>query len=353
MRRRGRVAAGAALAAALSSGGAACRHRAPALAPGSALQVRMDVREADLALAVADARDDAGRDSAWRLLLATDGYRRLAERESSFRRTIPDSAFLAFLRSDTLRARVPALRATLAEWRRTDVTAAAGRALAYLPPGGTLRATMYLMVKPRTNSFVYDLARDPAIFMYVDPAKSRAQLENTLAHELHHVGLNGACGAAAPADSARPAAVRAAARWSSAFGEGVAMLAAAGGPAVHPHATSPDSDHARWDRDVSNAPDDLRRVERFFTDVLDGRLADADSQRTVGMSFFGATQGPWYTVGWLMARTIETTLGRERLIASLCDGPALLAAYNEAAARRNAAGEQLPLWSPALLERLR
>jgi hypothetical protein len=40
--------------------------------------------------------------------------------------------------------------------------------------------------------------------------------------------------------------------WLGAFGEGFAVLAAAGGPAVHPHATGTAEDRARWDEDVAN-----------------------------------------------------------------------------------------------------
>ena len=127
------------------------------------------------------------------------------------------------------------------------------------------------------------------------------------------------------------------------------MLAAAGGPATHPHAVSAADDRARWDRDVANVGPDLRRVETFLLDVLEGRLTDPDSTQRTAMSFFGV-QGPWYTVGWTMATTIENAYGRPRLIALLCDTPALLAAYNTAAASRNTTtSPPLPLWSDTLL----
>ena len=127
------------------------------------------------------------------------------------------------------------------------------------------------------------------------------------------------------------------------------MLAAAGGPAEHPHAFSAADDRARWDRDVANAPADLARVQGFLLDILEGRLTDPDSLRERGMAFFGV-QGPWYTVGWLMASTIERVQGRKTLVASLCDPAGLLRRYNEAA-RRPAAG-RLPRWSDRLVARL-
>ncbi|GJG85982.1 hypothetical protein tb265_11630 [Gemmatimonadetes bacterium T265] len=312
--------------------------------------VRVDMGEADAVLAVLAARR-AGRpvpDRLWAALAATAGYRRLAAREHAMRRAFSDSAFRAFLHSDALLARDSALAAAVARWRTRDVTAPARRALAYLPPGTRLRATLYPVIKPAPNSFVFDLAHDPAFFVSVDPAVPAATLENTLAHELHHVGYAAACG---PADAARDSTLArrmrrggvdsvAAARlgdaleWTSAFGEGLAMLAAAGGAGVHPHAASPDSDRARWDRDVANVPTDLPTLDRFFTAILDGRFADGapatpDAVRQAGMAFFGV-QGPWYTVGYVMARTIEETYGRRRLLAVLCDPPALMATYNRA-----------------------
>jgi hypothetical protein len=66
------------------------------------------------------------------------------------------------------------------------------------------------------------------------------------------------------------------------------------------------------------------------------------------MSFFGV-QGPWYTLGWVMASTVERTAGRAALVKVLCDPAELLAAYNAAARHGEGA---LPLWSDALLARL-
>jgi hypothetical protein len=90
-------------------------------------------------------------------------------------------------------------------------------------------------------------------------------------------------------------------------------------------------------------------VERFLLDILDRQVTDPDSLRARGMSFFGV-QGSWYTVGWLMAATIERHHGRPALLSSLCDPVALLRRYNQAAA--GAPGPPLPRWSEALLTRL-
>ena len=326
-------------------GAAAIAASATAAAPVPRLELVTDEADAALAILADRARGRAVGAERWRRLFASEGYRRLAAREAAMGRAFDDSTFRAFLLSDTLLARAPALERALAEWKRVSLDGPVRRALAYLPQGARLQARVYLLVKPRTNSFVFEADTDPAIMLYLDPARAAAQLENTVAHELHHIGYAGACAdtAAATADSA----VTAARQWIGAFGEGVAMLAAAGGPDVHPHAVSPPEDRERWDRDVASAPADFPRVERFLLDILDGRLIDPDSTRERGMAFFGV-QGPWYTLGWLMATTIERAAGRPALVAGLCDPAMLLRRYNETAA----AGSGRPRWSDALLARL-
>jgi len=314
--------------------------------PGPDLTIVAD--QAEAALAILELRM-AGREvpaAAWRRVFESEGYRRLKSREAAMGRQFDDSTFRAFLTSDTLLRRTPALRRTLRDWRAARLAEAGRKALAYLPPGTRIRARVYLLIKPQTNSFVFEPATDPAIMLYLDPSRTREQLENTVAHELHHIGYAAACRSSPDAPDS---AVSTARQWLGAFGEGVAMLAAAGGPEVHPHAASASEDRGRWDRDVANAATDLRRVERFLLDVLDQRIADPDSIGRAGMSFFGV-QGPWYTLGWVMASTVEREAGRAALVGLLCDPPALLQAYNAAARRQKGSG--LPLWSEALLARL-
>lgn len=336
--------------------------------------VRVDLTEAEALLRILEARRTSGAiaDALWDRLWASPGYRRLAARERDMGLAFSDSAFRAFVLSDSLRVREHELARAVAMWRELEISEPSERAAAYLPPGTQLRATLYPVIKPARNSFVYDLSNDPAFFIYMDPAVASAALENTLAHELHHVGLAAACSSAnaarsatfarrmelGGADSVAAARLAVALNWMSAFGEGLAMLAAAGGPDVHPHAMSADSDRVRWDRDVAQVPSDLPRLERFFTDVLDGRLTDPAAIRREAFGFFGV-QGPWYTVGYVMARTVEVSGGRAQLLVVACDPAAWLTVYNAAAARENARGPngtsgtpRLPIWSPAFLARL-
>lgn len=313
-----------------------------------AVDVRFVTDEAEAVLSILHQRE-AGRtptESDWNRLFASEGYRALARRETSFGRPFSDERFRAFVLSDTLLARLPRLEATFDTWKHIDVSGAAKRALTYLPAGTPLRSTLFLEIKPQGNSFVFDIDGRRAIFLYVDPSKTGPQTENTMAHELHHVGITAACADTGPV---RDSAVWRVDQWLTAFGEGYAMLAAAGGPDVDPHALDDSATRARWDHDVGNFNADLARVQSFFFDILDHRIP-TDSIPAHGMSFFGV-QGPWYTVGWRMAVTVEKTYGRPRLIAEMCHPTQFLATYDEAVRDAHRTSE-LAVWSDSLLTKL-
>lgn len=318
------------------------------------LNVRLVTDEAEAVLAIL-AKKKAGEaiaDSDWRRVFQSEGYVRLKQRETSMQRPFEESAFKTFVLSDELSARSPALTETLARWSRADLTRAARLAFAYLPKDASIRAKIYPVIKPRDNSFVFDVKNDPAIFLYLDPEVSREKFENTLAHELHHIGYGSTCprkDVLAEIEKLDPN-MQQVIGWTGAFGEGFAMLAAASGPNVHPHAVSKAEERARWDKDVANFNEDLKKVDAFFIDLLESKLT-ADQIRDKGFSFFGV-QGPWYTVGWRMSVLIEKTYGRAKLIESMCDQRLLLATYNRAAAKHNRKTRNpLALWSSAVVIR--
>jgi len=318
----------------------------------SAVNVRLVTDEADAALAILAKRklNQPIVDADWQRVFQSEGYVRLKQRETSMQRSFEDADFKAFMLSEHLVSKATALEDTLARWRRTDMTHVAQRALAYLPKDATIRAKIYPVIKPRENSFVFDTGGDPAIFLYIDPSKSALKFENTLAHELHHIGYGTSCPRkdVAEAIAKLPEREQTMLKWVGGFGEGFAMLAAAGGPDVHPHAVSDADERARWDGDMTNFNGNLRKVETFFTEILEGKLTGKDVDQK-GFSFFGV-QGPWYTVGWKMAVVIEKTYGRAKLIDCICDQRSLLATYNRAAAEHNRkAREPLALWSKAVL----
>jgi hypothetical protein len=331
----------------------------PLVTFGKATQEQVNVRlvtdeaEAVLNLLAKKKANDPISEADWQQLFATEGYVRLKQRETSMQRSFEDPDFKTFVLSDQLAARAPALREALDQWKRADITRAARLALNYLPKDARISAKIYPVIKPRENSFVFDVKNDPAIFMYLDPTVSPQKFENTLAHELHHIGYGTSCPSKQIAAEREklPPNVKTALTWTGGFGEGFAMLAAAGGPDIHPHAVSGSEERDRWDKDVANFNDDLKKVEKFLLDVLDGRLTGEDATKA-GFSFFGI-QGPWYTVGWQMSVLIEKTYGRAALIESFCDQQKLLSTYNRAAEKYNrTARKPLSLWSKSLVDRL-
>lgn len=326
----------------------------PSLAGRVNLHLVTDEAEAVLAILAKKKLNSAITEEDWRTLFASEGYVRLKRREASFKRDFTDEDFKAFVLSDKLAQQGPVLAETLAAWKRAILDAAAKRALAYLPADAHIQAKIYPVIKPRENSFVFEVNTDPAIFLFLNPATTKQQFENTIAHEFHHIGYSTSCPRKdVAADIAqRPKNVQQLMQWMSAFGEGFAMLAAAGGPNIHPHRFSKPEDRDRWDRDVANYPNDLKKVEQFFLDILAGKLSEDEKQK-IGFSFFGV-QGPWYTVGWKMATLIEKTFGRAKLLECMCDQRKLLATYNLAATRNNQKkGEPLPLWSEVLVDATR
>ena len=157
--------------------------------------------------------------------------------------------------------------------------------LDYLPSDAVMHAKVYPVIKPGANSFVWELSSDPTIFLYLNPEVSCEKFENTVTHELHHIGL----GSVGPIYDKKIAALRepalTAANWIGAFGEGFAMLGAAGGPDIDPHAASSPKEHARWEHDMGQFNGDLQAVNQFFLDVLNAKFASSDAIEEKGKFF--------------------------------------------------------------------
>ena len=320
----------------------------------SRIHLTFNTDEAEAVLAILDklAAGTAVTDSDWQHLFATEPYIRLKKREASMHRDFTDDDFKKFVVSTELGPKNSALRKTLAAWKQADLVASARRDLSYLPDEAVIKAKVFPVIKPKTNSFVFESQTDPTIFLYLDPEESAATFENTVAHELHHIGYSSVASLAEARQKDVPQNAKAAVDWIGAFGEGLAMLAAAGAPDVDPQATSSPEDHARWVHDLANFNNDLATVQQFFLDVIDHRLVGEDKINERAFSFFG-TQGPWYTVGYKMAVIVEKRFSRMVLIDCMLDPRQLLAHYNQAATELNQSGkEHLALWSPDLLQKI-
>jgi len=330
--------------------------------PSDRVRLTLDTSEADQVLGILALRE-AGRpidDARWTTLFDTPPYQRLKQREQKIGEqfhdlsgVFTDEDFRKFVLSDDLLSLAPRLRETLERWKQADLRRSAERVLAYLPDEAVIRAKVYPVIKPAVNSFVWELSSDPTIFLSLDPEVTRDKFDNNVAHELHHIGLGSLGPVYAQKTAALAERARTAAEWMEGFGEGLAVLAAAGGPDVDPHAASTPKEHARWEVELAGFGSDLPTVDGFFLDVLSGKLPDKDAIEAKGSSFFGSHQGPWYTVGYKMAVLVEKRYGRPALIRTMLDYRCLLALYNQAAAEQNAARkEQLPLWSQPVLSQV-
>ena len=316
--------------------------------PPNRVSLKLDASEAEAVLTILDKRahHEDVTNADWQKLFSTTPYRRLKRRETSMRRPFTDEEFMKFLA--TLDARREQFRQTLQQWQSANLEAVAERPLGYLPPQASIRSDVYPVIKPQSNSFVFEAATAPAIFLYLDPKKSRAEFENTVAHEAHHIGLSSLDAAYEEKIKSLPEDARKAARWMGAFGEGMAVLAAVGSPDVSPMADFPERDRVLWDLEAERFGANLDDLNQFFLDTVHGDLRN-DAVAHEGSIFFGY-RGPWYTVGYRMAVTIEHVLGRPALLATLADPREFVARYNEAAMNENVKnGSHLPLFSAEIL----
>lgn len=263
------------------------------------------------------------------------------------RRPFTDEEFMRFVATlDPIREQ---LRQTLQRWQSADLQAVAQRPLHYLPQQANIHCEIYPVIKPQSNSFVFEATTAPVIFLYLNPKQSRAEFENTIAHETHHIGLSSLDAAYEEEIKPLPEDARKAALWMGAFGEGMAVLAAAGSPDVLPMADFPERDRILWDLEAERFSENFDALNQFFLDTIHGDLRN-DAVAHEGSIFFGY-RGPWYTVGYRMAVTIERELGRPVLVATLADPREFVARYNEAAVKENAkSGGHLPLFSPEILK---
>jgi hypothetical protein len=250
-------------------------------------------------------------------------------------------------------AAAPQLVRTLQSWKQADVKALATRDLSYLPDGARIQAKVYPEIKPAANSFVWGDGADKAIFLYLNPALARAQFENKVVHECHHIGLDSLESEQERLLAGLSEEQKRAVRWLGGFGEGEAMLAAAGSPHVHPHASDDQAARERWDRDMANFNQDLVALQRFYVRILDGELNTPAAIAQAAEPFYG-TQGPFYTVGYRMASLVEIHFGRAALTGAMLDPRKLLELYNRAAAEENRDhGAGLALWPQDFLRRFR
>ena len=287
----------------------------------------------------------------WDRLFATEPYRWLKAREATFGKGLADDDSKAFLAKPETVAQREIWRRSLAAFAAIDVEAIGKQVLAWLPPGAVLKARIFPEIKPQGNSFVWRMGdQGPALFLALRD-QSRESFENKIAHELHHIGLNSLEVRQKQLRAGLAASVGRAVEWMGGFGEGEAMLAAAGSADRHPHWMDDAVTRARWDGDMMRFNADLEAVQGFLLDILEGRLRDDAEIERHAAPFWG-TQGAWYTVGYEMAALVEKRFGRDALLECMLDPRLLLLRYNRLAGEADTQGATLASWSQDLLDRL-
>ncbi|MFZ5354526.1 MAG: DUF5700 domain-containing putative Zn-dependent protease [Bacillota bacterium] len=293
-------------------------------------------------------RGSAIMESDWEQFFSTKGYMWLKEREKSMGRCFEDEEFKSFLLSQEMLNKYEEYSKAVESIKGIDVGVLAAKALSYLPAGARIETCIVPLIKEKTNSFVYSVDGKLCVFLYVNTAATKEKLENTITHELHHIGFDSIMNLDRYKEL-KPE-VRKAVEWTYAFGEGFAMIAAAGGAKVHPNGHDKELKDI-WDESMKGFNEDMKRLENFFLSVISCRtpLDKADEN---AFEFFGL-QGPWYTVGWKMAAVVELIKGKEKLIECMTDPRKFLKSYNECVdSYNNTYGEGLEKWSQAFLDSL-
>ncbi|MEE3624209.1 DUF5700 domain-containing putative Zn-dependent protease [Nitrospirillum sp. BR 11752] len=320
----------------------------------------LDTSEADEALRILEKQATRQTITAedWNRLFATKPYQWLKAREAAMGRPLTDEDFQRFLLSPEAATQRTEWASTLAAMKQADMARLATGVLAWLPAGASIHAQVFPEIKPQRNSFVWKKSAPaegdsdgPAIFLAVSH-QSQDQFENTVAHECHHIGLASLDSRQEELQARLPANVRRAVHWLSAFGEGAAMLAAAGAER-HPHWEDDANTRARWDGDMQHFATDLAAIQQLLLDILDGTLTQDGDIMKRAAPFWGDAQGAWYTVGYEMAVLVERRFGRAAFNECLLDPRKLLELYNQEAQEANARGARLATWSPDVLKRLR
>lgn len=280
-------------------------------------------------------------------IVATEGYRRLRDRELGMNRPFVEDEFFKFL--DALPAKPDQYQSTLQAWAQIDFRSLAAKASYYLPEGARLDASVYPLIKPKQNSFVWDVTNKPAIMLYLDPAMTPEEVAMTVCHELHHIGYANSCPSSEFSAwvKRQSTSLQEAWKWAGALGEGYAVLAAASDRNRPVNAAKEDV-KAAWDDGMSHLARDLSLVARFLSGTATGEW-DIDAAGAKAREFYG-TQGPWYTVGFVVATTIEEAFGRRALIKVYEDPRQVFTQYNAAVRKLK---KDLPVWPQTLINSMK
>jgi len=317
------------------------------------IAITVDFSESDKVISILQKlqKNQVISDSDWTELFNAIPYQLLQKREAAYNNTMSNNEFKRFVLSKDLLDHTSALMQTISAWRTIDMNEAGKQVFKYLPEEAIIKVKMFIVIKPFENSFVWSEGDNKYIFLYLNTSLSKAQLQNKVMHELHHIGMNSLDKKLYSIIAHLPVNQQNAISWLGGLSEGEAMLAAAGSPDVHPLQYDDTAKRNRWDRDMANFNNDLDSLQQFYLKILDGKLKNDDEFAEAASPFYGY-QGPFYTVGYRMVSLIEKTFGRQILVNSYIDQRNLLILYNKAVYVKKNKKQNLKPWSSEIIKRL-
>lgn len=291
-------------------------------------------------------------DTDWIRLFESQGYQLLKKRESKMGTPFTDEAFQTFMITLIKKKLIEPYQLSLRRFKDIDLNLIQKMVMAYLPEKSVFNTTVIPIIKPKKNSFVHRIEGESYLFIYLEPNDLKARLENKLIHELHHIGLDSVYDPSKYFDLGVQA--KKLIEWTNAFGEGFAMLAAAGGPGYHP---VPFDDEAGrvWDENIRNYQVDFDKIQQFLFNILEDKFQNEKELMEKGMELMmnNGGQGSWYTVGWRISVIIEEILGRTVLIKCMEDLRKFYFNYNQAVKIFNEKNHlKLPSWNKKITNNL-
>lgn len=305
---------------------------------------------ADVVMVFSEKPSGCINDNDWDNLFASESYKILVERNKMLKINLTDTDFKDCVMKLLSEENLQRYKNVLQTVKSIDLQACAGRALKYLPVNATIFTTVHLVVLPQPNYFIYCTKTTSAVFISLSVGLPLDDIENILVHELHHIGFlsielqnNYYSGFATSHMYAL--------RLLGYFREGIALLAAAGSAHNHPIPSSNPDLRLLWDNSINDSINAHKKIEDIFNEIFKGNITHEELDAK-SLSFCHIL-GPWYTLGWLMAVTVECQFGINKLNECMQDLRLLLLYYNYAVELNSVHfNSKYPLWSTDLLKHL-
>jgi len=220
----------------------------------------------------------------------------------------------------TAPARLSALQALYTGVVEKDVVPeAASLARRWLPGDAALETTVFILLDGMSGGFVY---QGQVAFDLLQMRNAEGFLK-VLAHELHHIGVEGLWQGQFDAPHLPPGRRLALEFLGLLLGEGSATCLISGAP-EEPEGV------AQWQEHMAQIDHLFGRAEGLLRRAWAGEMDEAAFQAEVP-SFLQGYMGEAYAVGYVMVERIQQALGDEAILACLREPRRTLALYNQAA----------------------